>query len=79
MTALAIFFAIFVFIHTCGGTIFFARRDDTDPPKGHSGLRIFIDHRTGCHYIGNPLGGITPRLDAKGKHVCEPRPAGGGK
>ncbi len=46
-------------------------RDDTDPPEGHSGMKLYVDHRTGCHYLGNPWGGITPRLDAKGKHVCE--------
>lgn len=46
-------------------------RDDTDPPEGRSGMALFIDNRTGCHYLGNPLGGITPRLDGKGRHICE--------
>jgi hypothetical protein len=51
-------------------------RDDTDPPEGRSGMTLYIDHRTGCHYVGNPMGGITPRVDAKGKHICDPKPEG---
>lgn len=53
--------------------IFFwpADRDDTDPPEGRSGLALYVDDRTGCHYLGAPMGGITPRLDAEGSHICE--------
>lgn len=50
--------------------------DDTDPPNGRSGMLLFIDQRTGCHYLGNPMGGIIPRVDAKGRHICEPRAEG---
>lgn len=48
-----------------------AERDDTDPPGARSGMRLFVDHRTGCHYLGNPRGGITPRVDGTGRQVCE--------
>jgi len=41
--------------------------DDTDPPGERSGLHLYIDHRTGCHYLGR---NATPRLDKDGKHIC---------
>jgi hypothetical protein len=47
-----------------------APHDDTDPPGGRSGLRLFTDHHTGCQYLGNPFGGITPRVDREGRHIC---------
>ncbi len=48
-------------------------KDDTDPPGfwGRSGLTLYVDHRTGCHYLSRFLGDLTPRLDAKGAHMCE--------
>jgi len=46
-------------------------RDDSDPPVGgRSGLRVYHDKLTGCEYLGAAFGGITPRLDAKGKQIC---------
>lgn len=30
---------------------------------------IVTDKETGCDYLRAPSGGITPRLDANGKHV----------
>lgn len=32
---------------------------------------IRIDKTTGCHYLSNYNGGITPRLDANGVHICD--------
>jgi hypothetical protein len=50
----------------------FVPRDDTDPPDGRSGLGLYVDHRTGCHYLGAGLfGGITPRVDSSGKQICD--------
>lgn len=31
---------------------------------------IMADAATGCHYLVNPRGGIVPRLDAQGHHIC---------
>lgn len=51
--------------------------DSTDDRANgrRSGMRLYIDHRTGCQYLsgGNLLGatGITPRLDKNGKQVCD--------
>lgn len=42
-------------------------RDDTDPPDGVSGLVIYTDFATGVQYVGGALGGLTPRLDARGQ------------
>ena len=46
-------------------------RDDTDG-ESRSGLRLRTDARTGCQYLESTGGGLTPRLDRNGKHVCEP-------
>ena len=44
-------------------------KDDTDTQDKRSGLVLYTDHKTGLQYLGNPMGGITPRLDANGKHM----------
>lgn len=49
-------------------------RDATDNPSGErSGMGLRTDHGTGCQYLVTPFGGITPRVDAHGRHVgCRP-------
>lgn len=44
-----------------------------NPLAGRSGdLRAYADNATGCQYLGTARGGLTPRLDASGKHMgCE--------
>jgi hypothetical protein len=42
--------------------------DDTDAPDRRSGMVLYTDAATGCQYLGNPRGGITPRLTPSGKH-----------
>lgn len=59
-----LFLAFFIVLSGC------SPRDDTDPPRGRSGLRLFTDNMTGCQYLGNPFGGITPRVDREGRHIC---------
>lgn len=49
-----------------------APKDDTDPPEGRSGMRLYTDHLTGCQYLGGAWGGVTPRLDGSGRHICRP-------
>jgi hypothetical protein len=39
-------------------------RDETDPPKGRSGLAVLTDAGTGRQYLMSPLGALTPRLSA---------------
>lgn len=46
-------------------------RDDTDG-ESRSGLTLRTDARTGCQYLESKGGGLTPRLDGNGEHVCEP-------
>jgi hypothetical protein len=46
-------------------------RDDTDG-DARSGLKLRTDARTGCQYLESRGGGLTPRLDRNGRHVCEP-------
>ena len=47
--------------------------DSTDnrEAKERSGLALYIDNLTGCHYVkGGLFGGTTPRLDEEGNHIC---------
>lgn len=45
-------------------------RDATDPPHGkRSGMLLRTDYGTGCQYLAEPFGGITPRVDADGRHM----------
>ena len=59
-------FLVFLLVTSCS-----SGKDDTDPPEGHSGLSLHTDQLTGCQYLAKPFGGITPRLDAKGNHICK--------
>lgn len=60
----ALFFVIFVtLVGAC------TPKDDTDPPEGRSGMSLHTDHLTGCQYLSKPLGGITPRVDGRGRHL----------
>jgi hypothetical protein len=46
-------------------------KDPTDVPgwfSARSGMHHYVDHGTGCEYVGS--GSITPRLDRNGKHIC---------
>ena len=61
---------VFLLVASCS-----ANKDDTDPTEGRSGLALHTDNLTGCQYLAKPFGGITPRLDAQGKHICK----GGGR
>jgi hypothetical protein len=49
--------------------------DDTDDHAtgARSKMRVLIDHGTGCQYLLSEGGGLTPRLDASGKHICVPK------
>ena len=43
-------------------------RDDSDSPTQRSGMMILTDYGTGCQYLWR--NGLTPRMDANGKQVC---------
>lgn len=44
------------------------QKDDSDhkTKKVYSGMIVYTDYGTGVQYVGTPLGGITPRLNADG-------------
>lgn len=44
-------------------------RDNSDGSK-RSGFSVHVDSLTGCEYLGGKSGGLTPRLDSNGKHIC---------
>lgn len=58
-----IFTFIAVCVHSCTE---FDSTDDVQN-KVRSGLKIYIDHLTGCEYISTLLGGPTPRMSEDGK------------
>lgn len=45
-------------------------RDSTDSNSTRSGLGLHVDAKTGCHYLSTARGGITPRYDRNGTHIC---------
>ena len=46
------------------------RRDNSDPIGGRSNMQVLTDALTGCQYLATQRGGITPRMDADNKQVC---------
>lgn len=44
--------------------------DSTDTEARRSGLALHTDAETVCQYLASAWGGITPRLDAAGYHMC---------
>ena len=74
-TALAAFFIGFAFVDLVGfvdsafGPLWFS--DSTDSPTKRSGMSLYIDHETGCHYLANRGGTLIKRMTKEGKHYCE--------
>lgn len=66
-----------VIVTLIGALLAQSKRDSTDPPGGRSNLDLLIDYQTGCHYLSTHKGGLTPRLDADGKHICTKGKEGG--
>ena len=60
-----------------GGVIKAWDYDATDQPEAEnvvdrrSGMTLYTDYGTGCQYLQAGLGGLTPRLDKEGNHVCD--------
>lgn len=49
--------------------VFGSGLDATDKDSwSRSGAKLITDYGTGCQYLSE--GGITPRLDRDGKHIC---------
>ena len=61
---------VLIFIYLLIG--FFPSKDSTDPIDGVSGLKLYIDNMTGCHYLSggffNKL--LIKRTDITGNHIC---------
>lgn len=56
-------------------TILPATTDDTDAGVfDRSGVSLRIDYGTGCHYLEGAGGGMIPRLDKEGNHICSGEP-----
>lgn len=72
------------FVGACAGVMFIAflfwtpnatntPLDDTDNKLtgDRSNLHILVDHGTGCQYLTQPRGGLTPRLNLNGAPICK--------
>jgi hypothetical protein len=52
-------------------TVIPATTDSTDSGIfSRSGVSLRIDYGTGCHYLEGAGGGLTPRVDKEGNHIC---------
>jgi hypothetical protein len=62
-----------LFILAVAFVLFFPRPyDDTDDSIGgkRSGMSLYIDRGTGCHYVSTFIGGMSPRYNPSGKQIC---------
>lgn len=64
---------IWFFIIISFGNHFKIGFDDTDGDT-RSNMVIRVDNLTKCQYLQGSGGGLTPRLDTRGKHICKERP-----
>jgi len=70
MKAVCILLAVIIFLLLGLVAMKDIKRDSTDSPTKRSELILKVDYETGCEYLSEPRGGITPRLDSTGKHIC---------
>lgn len=67
-----IFFIIIIVVLGFGFLFIIIPADDSDISAfDRSEIKVSIDAMTGCHYLSASFGGVTPRLDSDGKHICE--------
>jgi hypothetical protein len=74
-SALTIVLAVLIiwFIVWMNSASGFLERDSTDSETQRSGLLLWVDRGTGCHYISaSPFGQLTPRHRPDGTIYCEP-------
>ena len=69
--ALAIFYGIGLII-ALAVSFFMSDYDATDDQMNgvRSNMALYTDYGTGCQYLSSKQGGLTPRLDEDGKHIC---------
>ena len=66
MKGILFFIVLFIIL------VIISPKDTTDRSRlKRSGLRLYVDTKTGCHYIkGGMFGQMVPRLGADGKQIC---------
>ena len=60
---------VLVFFLTLMSNFFKVGWDSTDG-ESRSGLGLPTDNLTGCQYLSSPRGGLVPRSDKNGTHIC---------
>lgn len=60
---------VLVFFLTLMSNFFKVGWDSTDG-ESRSGLGLHTDNLTGCQYLSSPRGGLVPRSDKNGTHIC---------
>ena len=68
---LAVIFLVWFSISWLGGAF---DRDTTDGEK-RSDMALKVDALTGCHYLEGRNGGLIPRVDGTGQHMCGDKPS----
>lgn len=67
MKARIVLLASFILLTACGGV-----QEDPTTGERYESLYIYRDDVTGCQYLkAGGYGGITPRMDADGNHICK--------
>lgn len=61
---------VVVFTITLAGLLGYGMDNSDASAWNRSGLKLHTDYLTGCQYLQAPNGGLTPRLDATGGHIC---------
>lgn len=69
---LILFGAFYFVVHVLDAVLVAANvtTDNTDYRGSRSGLEVRQDALTGCEYLAGSRGGLTPRLDHEGQHIC---------
>ena len=66
-----VWIVLWVFAIVMGGFTSYDTTDDIEN-ETRSGLSLYVDHATGCHYIkGGVFGTIVPRVGRDGRQICE--------
>ena len=65
------FFTIAFILALVTGISYLSGTDSTDTSFfNRSNLQIKVDNLTGCHYLNSARGGVIPRVNKDGKHIC---------
>lgn len=66
----ALFWTVVFMVFLTSVITFFEGGWDNTDNGSRSGLSLHTDNLTGCQYLSSPRGGLVPRFDKDGTHIC---------